>query len=32
MQNDGIHPNAEAQPMIAKFMAQQLAPLILNRS
>lgn len=32
MQNDGIHPNAEAQPMIAQFMAQQLAPLILNRS
>lgn len=29
MQNDGIHPNAEAQPMIARFMREQLTPLII---
>jgi acyl-CoA thioesterase-1 len=28
MQRDGIHPNAEAQPLIAKSMQQQLAPLV----
>jgi acyl-CoA thioesterase-1 len=28
MQRDGIHPNAEAQPLIAKSMQQQLAPLL----
>ncbi len=30
MQNDGIHPNAKAQPQIATFMQQQLEPLILG--
>ena len=30
MQKDGIHPNAEAQPMIAEFMKQQLTPLIVR--
>lgn len=29
MQNDGIHPNAKAQPMIAEYMREQLTPLIL---
>ncbi|MFT4994100.1 MAG: acyl-CoA thioesterase-1 [Paraglaciecola sp.] len=28
MQSDGIHPNAKAQPLIAKSMQQQLAPLV----
>ncbi len=28
MQNDGIHPNLKAQPMIAEFMNQQLLPLV----
>lgn len=28
MQDDGIHPNADAQPMIAEFMAKQLHPLV----
>lgn len=28
MQRDGIHPNAEAQPGIAKFMHEQLTPLV----
>ena len=28
MQNDGIHPNAKAQPMIAQFMRDALTPLI----
>ena len=31
MQNDGIHPNAEAQPMIAQFMRDQLTPLIIEQ-
>lgn len=31
MQRDGIHPNAEAQPIIAEIMQQQLEPLILER-
>ncbi|OFI34427.1 arylesterase [Alteromonas lipolytica] len=26
MQRDGIHPNAEGQPLIAEFMAKQLTP------
>lgn len=30
MQGDGIHPNLEAQPLIADFMQQQLGPLIKN--
>lgn len=30
MQNDGIHPNADAQPIIAEFMRVQLTPLILE--
>ena len=30
MQNDGIHPNAEAQPLIAKFMDRHLRSLILD--
>lgn len=30
MQRDGIHPNAQAQPIIADFMYTQLAPLILD--
>ncbi|RDV24322.1 arylesterase [Alteromonas aestuariivivens] len=30
MQNDGIHPNAQAQPQIAEFMRQQLTPLIVE--
>lgn len=30
MQNDGIHPNAEAQPIIAQFMRDQLTPLIVE--
>ncbi|MBU3022498.1 arylesterase [Aestuariibacter sp. A3R04] len=30
MQKDGIHPNAEAQPVIAEFMKQQLTPLIVK--
>lgn len=30
MQRDGIHPNAEAQPMIAEFMREKLELLILN--
>nr|WP_241664550.1 arylesterase [Ningiella ruwaisensis] len=28
MQNDGIHPTAEAQPMIVEFLAPKLLPLI----
>ncbi|MCG6267399.1 multifunctional acyl-CoA thioesterase I/protease I/lysophospholipase L1 [Vibrio furnissii] len=28
MMNDGLHPKPEAQPWIADFMAQQLAPLL----
>lgn len=28
MQRDGIHPNKEAQPLIAEFMYKQLTPLI----
>ena len=28
MQRDGIHPNAEGQPVIADFMNKQLAPLL----
>ncbi len=28
MQQDGIHPNQDAQPFIADFMAKQLTPLI----
>ena len=30
MQNDGIHPNAEAQPLIASFMDRHLRSLILG--
>ena len=30
MQNDGIHPNAEAQPLIANFMDRHLRSLILG--
>jgi acyl-CoA thioesterase-1 len=30
MQNDGIHPTAEAQPMIVDFLAPKLAPLIIQ--
>jgi len=28
MQDDGIHPNRDAQPFIADWMAQQLTPLV----
>jgi acyl-CoA thioesterase-1 len=28
MQNDGIHPNADGQPIIADYMYQQLTPLL----
>ncbi|MBW5812765.1 multifunctional acyl-CoA thioesterase I/protease I/lysophospholipase L1 [Yersinia kristensenii] len=28
MQDDGLHPNAEAQPFIAEWMSQQLKPLV----
>jgi len=28
MQNDGIHPNAKAQPLIANFVGKQLAQLV----
>lgn len=28
MQRDGIHPNADGQPLIAEFMDQQLTPLL----
>ena len=31
MQRDGIHPNAEAQPMIVDFMFEKLTPLIINK-
>ncbi len=31
MQNDGIHPNLEAQPMIAEFMYNALTPLVLDQ-
>ncbi|MCB5301776.1 multifunctional acyl-CoA thioesterase I/protease I/lysophospholipase L1 [Yersinia bercovieri] len=31
MQDDGLHPNAEAQPFIADWMAQQLKPLVTNK-
>ena len=31
MQRDGIHPNAEAQPMIAEFMQQQLEDLLFSK-
>ena len=30
MQQDGIHPNAEAQPIIANYMFEQLTPLIMQ--
>ena len=30
MQRDGIHPNAQAQPMIVDFMFEKLTPLIIN--
>lgn len=32
MQRDGIHPNAEAQPMIRDYMYEQLTPLLLPAS
>ncbi|WP_240612831.1 arylesterase [Alteromonas flava] len=32
MQRDGIHPNAEAQPIIAEFMRKQLEPLLLDNN
>jgi acyl-CoA thioesterase-1 len=28
MQQDGIHPNPDAQPFIAQLMAKDLAPLV----
>ncbi|MCV4697268.1 multifunctional acyl-CoA thioesterase I/protease I/lysophospholipase L1, partial [Escherichia coli] len=28
MQDDGIHPNRDAQPFIADWMAKRLAPLV----
>lgn len=31
MQNDGIHPNLKAQPMIADFMYNALTPLVLGQ-
>jgi acyl-CoA thioesterase-1 len=31
MQDDGLHPNADAQPFIADWMAQQLKPLVTNK-
>jgi len=31
MQNDGIHPTAEAQPMIVDFIAPKLIPLIITQ-
>jgi acyl-CoA thioesterase I len=31
MQDDGLHPNAEAQPFIADWMAQQLKPLVIDQ-
>jgi acyl-CoA thioesterase-1 len=31
MQNDGIHPTAEAQPMIVDFLAPKLVPLIVTQ-
>lgn len=30
MQRDGIHPNADGQPIIAEFMHQQLSPLLFS--
>jgi acyl-CoA thioesterase-1 len=30
MQNDGIHPTAEAQPMIVEFLSPKLTPLIVE--
>ena len=30
MQQDQIHPNAKAQPLITEFMAEQLRPLLVN--
>lgn len=30
MQRDGIHPNAEAQPIIAEFMRDELEPLLVD--
>ncbi|ENJ4477265.1 multifunctional acyl-CoA thioesterase I/protease I/lysophospholipase L1 [Yersinia enterocolitica] len=32
MQDDGLHPNSQAQPFIADWMAQQLKPLVTNKS
>lgn len=32
MQSDGIHPNAEAQPIIANYMFEQLTPLIVSQN
>ncbi|EMH4098901.1 multifunctional acyl-CoA thioesterase I/protease I/lysophospholipase L1 [Yersinia enterocolitica] len=31
MQDDGLHPNAQAQPFIADWMAQQLKPLVTSK-
>jgi len=31
MMSDGLHPTAEAQPWIAEYMAEQLAPYLQNR-
>ena len=31
MQRDGIHPNAQGQPLIAEFMHEQLSPLLFNQ-
>ncbi|WP_016607938.1 SGNH/GDSL hydrolase family protein, partial [Yersinia pestis] len=30
MQDDGLHPNGDAQPFIADWMAQQLKPLVVD--
>ncbi len=32
MMKDGLHPTAEAQPLIAQFMAQQLKPYLNKES
>ncbi len=32
MQDDGLHPNQDAQPFIATWMAQQLEPLVKHES
>jgi len=32
MQRDGIHPNADGQPLIADFMYRQLSPFIFTEA